>query len=216
MTKLIEQFNRDVEHEQLLLSGDAFAAIATMADGGVITPTSLDLTDPEMPYEDYERLGMYLGRMNRSCQWWIGDWLVFGEGAYGEKYAQAAFHTGLSESTLLNRASICRNIPREVRLPNVPFSTHAEVAGLPPREQRRWLKKAEQGNWTREELRAAMKSTRTDSPPPSLPEADAVQLEEVARAILRDLQQTDDPGFYKIPAEDVVRLRAALGEEPEA
>jgi len=213
VSKQIEQFNPEANHEQLLLDGDAFRAIVTLAESGAITPTSFDLSDPDLPFESYEMLGAYLGRMNRSCSWWIGDWLVFGEGAYGEKFAQAAVATGLSEQTLLNRASICRNIPREIRRARLPFSVHAEVASLPLREQRRWLDKAERGNWTREELRSQMKATRTDTPPPELPEPELAALLEVARAILRDCKEHDDPGFYLVPTEDVVRLRAAVGEE---
>lgn len=216
-TKELEQFNPEVDHQQLLLTGDAFNAIATMADGGVITATSLDITDAELPYESYEKLGEYLGRMNRSCSWWIGDWLVFGEGVYGEKFAQAVHHTGLAEQTLLNRAYVCRNVPREIRLANVPFSVHAEVASLPPREQRRWLAKAAKGNWTKADLRAQMKSRRTDTPPPE-GEAEPVEagvLEEVARAILRDATPAEDSQHHLIPNEDIVRLRAVLGEEQE-
>jgi hypothetical protein len=213
--KELEQFNPEVDHQQLALDGDAFRAIVSMAEAGAITPVSLDLSDPEMPFETYEMLGAYLGRMNRSCSWWIGDWLVFGEGAYGERFAQAVTATGLAEQTLLNRAYVCRNVPRSLRRAAVPFSVHAEVAALPAKEQRKWLDRAEKGNWTKAELRAQMKARRTDTPPP---EADDGEIEpglllEVARAILSDAKEHDDPGFYLVPAEDVARLRAALGEE---
>lgn len=211
----LEQFNPDANHEQLLLDGDAFRAIVTLAEGGAISPVSLDLSDPSLPFESYEMIGAYLGRMNRSCSWWIGDWLVFGEGVYGDRFAQAVTATGLAEQTLLNRAYVARNIARELRRPTVPFSVHAEVAALPPKEQKRWLKKAEDGNWTKADLRAAMKSRRTDTPPPEAAEAGAGSLEEVARAILRDATPLEDGQHHKIPNEDVARLRAALGEEDE-
>lgn len=216
-TREIEQFNPDADHQQLLLDGDAFRAIVTMAEGGAITPVSLDLSDPDLPFESYEMLGAYLGRMNRSCSWWIGDWLVFGEGVYGEKFAQAVAHTGLAEQTLLNRAYVCRNVARELRRPEVPFSVHAEVASLPAKEQRKWLERASKGNWTRADLRAQMKARRTDTPPPEAggEEPELAVLIEVARAILRDAKEHEDPGFYLVPTEDVVRLRAAVGEEAE-
>lgn len=211
--KELEKFNREVDHEQLLLDGDAFRAIVTLAEGGAITPVSLDLLDPDLPFESYEMLGAYLGRMNRSCAWWIGDWLVFGEGVYGEKFAQAATATGLAPQTLSNRASVSRNVPREIRRPGVPHSVHAEVASLNARDQRKWLKKAEEGNWTREDLRAEMKATRKDTPPVEIVEAGS--LEEVARAILRDATPLEDGQHHKIPNEDVARLRAALGENED-
>jgi hypothetical protein len=217
-TREVEAFNPEVDHQQLQLDGDAFRAIVALAEAGAITPTSLDLSDPELPFETYEALGAYLGRMNRSCSWWIGDWLVFGEGAYGEKFAQAVHATGLAEQTLLNRAYVSRNVARSLRRAAVPFSVHAEVAPLPPREQKRWLDRAEKQAWTRADLRAAMKARRTETEPPEARSGEPVEgalLEEVARAILRDAREHDDPGFYLIPAEDVARLRAALGEEQE-
>jgi hypothetical protein len=210
----VERFNPQVDHHQLSL--DAFDAFTTLATAGLITPTSLDLADPEMAFESYEMLGAYLGRMNRSCSWWIGDWLVFGEGVYGEKFAQAVHATGLAEQTLLNRSSVCRNVARSMRRASLPFSVHAEVASLPAKEQKKWLDKAETHNWTRAELRAAMKATRVDTPPPddlSDDEIEKVTLIEVARAILRDAKLSDQAGFVLVPDEDITRLRAALGEE---
>lgn len=212
-TREVERFNPEVDHEQLALDGAAFQHIVALAEAGAITPTSLDLSDPEMSYETYEALGTYLGRMNRSCSWWIGDWLVFGEGVYGEKFAQAVTATGLAEQTLLNRAYVSRNVPREIRVASLPFSVHAEVASLPARDQRRWLKRAAQGNWTRAELRSEMKARRTDTPPPEAEDPDAGTLQEVAMAILRDAKPAEDGQHHLVPNEDVARLRAALGEE---
>ena len=213
MATEVERFNAEVDHHQLSL--DAFDAFTTLATAGLITPTSLDLTDPEMAFESYEMLGAYLGRMNRSCSWWIGDWLVFGEGVYGEKFAQAVHATGLAEQTLLNRSSVCRNVARSMRRAALPFSVHAEVASLPAKEQKKWLDRAEKYNWTRAELRAAMKATRVDTPPPEGDdgEVETVTLIEVARAILRDAKESAEAGFVLVPDEDITRLRAALGEE---
>ena len=217
-TKEIEQFNPNINHAQLAMDGEAFGIIATLAEAGAITPVSLDMTDPEMPFEQYEMLGAYLGRMNRSCSWWVGDWLVFGEGAYGERFAQAVSATGLAEQTLLNRAYVSRNVAKSMRRPSLPFSVHREVAAMPPRQQKRWLDKAEKQNWTAAELKAQMRAKRTETPPVQLDgngsqPVDASGLEEVGRAILRDARESDDPGFYLVPTEGIVRLRAALGEE---
>jgi hypothetical protein len=209
------EFNPAADHEQLALDGEAFQHIVRLADAGAITAVSLDLSDPDLPFETYEALGAYLGRMNRSCSWWIGDWLIFGEGAYGERYAQAVTATGLAPSTLQNRVYVCRHVPKSRRRARLPFGVHAEVASLEPSEQTKWLKKAEQGDWTREVLREHMKALRKDSPPPETAEVDDVMLADVARAILRDAQLADDPSYYLIPAEDMARLRAALGVEED-
>jgi hypothetical protein len=48
---------------------------------------------------------------------------------------------------------------------------------------------------------------------PGIGEPAAGSVEEVARAILRDARESDDPSFFLIPREDVERLKAALGDE---
>ncbi len=212
----VVEFNPEVDHEQLALDGDAFRAVVALADGGYITPVSLDLTDPEMPYDSYESLGRYFGRMNRSCSWWVGDWLVFGEGVYGERFAQAVAATGLSEQTLLQRSYVCRNIPRSRRRAGLSFSVHLLVAKLDARAQKTWLDRAEKNGWSAKDLAAAMKALRKDERPTLLDgdgEVDADELAVVARAILRDAKESGDPAYYLIPREDMARLAAALGEE---
>lgn len=122
--------------------------------------TSLVLTDPDMTYERYTALGFFLGKVNRSCAFWIGDWLNFGEEVFGHYVAQAAEATGLAPQTLANRASVCRHIPPSQRRAALPFGVHAEVAYLEPNERIRWLDKAELGQWTRAKLRWEMQVAR--------------------------------------------------------
>lgn len=208
------EFNQEVDHEQLLLDGDAFQAVVSLAEAGAITPVSLDLSDPDLPYDAYEMLGRYFGRMNRSCSWWLGDWIVFGEGVYGERFAQAAAATGLSEGTLLHRSFVCKNVPRSRRHATLPFSAHALVARLDAREQRKWLMKAASKGWTTAQLAEAMRAKRKDTAPPLFDgDVDENLLLEVAKAILRDAQEAGDPAYFLVPREDIARLGAALGQE---
>lgn len=204
-----------VDLEQLRLDGDAFRHIVALADAGAITATSLELTDPDMSYDTYEALGAYLGRMNRSCSWWVGDWLAFGEGVFPDRYAQAAAATGLAEQTLLNRVYVCKNIPPSRRRAALSFSVHSEVASLPAKEQKQWLDRAERQGMSQKELRAAMKATRKDERPAlhEGDEPDAETLRDIAKAILRDARQADDGQHHLVPNEDIARLRAAMGEE---
>jgi hypothetical protein len=43
------------------------------------------LLRPGMDFAEWESLGHTLGRMEKAVQWWIGDWLNYGEREYGEK-----------------------------------------------------------------------------------------------------------------------------------
>ena len=193
----------------------SFELIVSLEREGALTPTSLQL--PEVDWNTYEAVGYFLGRFNRSCSWWIGDWLVYGQANFEDRFSQAAAITGLSEQTLLARMFVSENVPISRRQPGVSFSCHAKVARLKPDEQTRWLKAAAKGGWSYAELSERMKAARKDTRP-ALPGLEEVEINtamviEVAQAILRDATQDDDPGFYRVPVEDIARLKGAFGIE---
>ena len=41
------------------------------------------------PYAEWEQCGAVLRQIDGAVQWWLGDWLNYGEHAYGEQYSQA-------------------------------------------------------------------------------------------------------------------------------
>jgi hypothetical protein len=216
---VIDDVLPDFEHfEQLLLDAAAFEGLATLVQEGALTPTAFRADQlGELTYDQYEALAGAFGSINRSCSWWIGDLLNAAEGVHGETFAQIAYRTGLSEQTLLNRKYVCAHVPFDRRVPSLPFSVHAEVAPLSAREQKRWLDRAKKGGWTRDILREHMRAKRKEDKPP-LPGADGDgpgSVMEVAYAILRDATPADDDINHLVPNEDIVRLRAALGEEEE-
>lgn len=128
--------------------------------GVKVTPTSLVISDPELPYEDFEHLCAFLGEVEKSCSWWVGDAVLAGEGLYGQKVAQAAELTGLAPQTIANRVSICSRIPRSRRRGNVHFSLHAEIAYFEAKEQKEWLDKISDNGWTRSVLRENLAPVR--------------------------------------------------------
>jgi hypothetical protein len=144
-------------------SAPAVPTTALEAAGAIVTETSLQLYDPELPWADYERLGQFLGQMNRACSWWVGDLVLFGEQIYGEQYAQIEVSLGLAPQTIANRASVARHIPPERRRASLAFGVHAEVAYLEPRERDQWLDRAEREHWTRAKLREEMRAARGET-----------------------------------------------------
>ena len=142
--------------EALAVPGDDDSRSALEAAGAVVTETSLKLTDPDLPWEDYEKLGSFLGQMNRACSWWIGDLILFGEAFYGHRYAQIEDAIGLAPQTIANRVSVAKHIPPKHRRASLPFGVHSEVAYLEPADRDRWLDRAELGAWTRAKLRQEM------------------------------------------------------------
>lgn len=131
-----------VEHAEQI----AFMPEVQFSETGLEMPRALT-------FERWQSLGETLGRINRASGWWIGDWLNFGERAYGESYSQAMDATGLSYGTLANYASVAKRVESSRRRESLTFAHHQEVAALPAREQDEYLQQAEREGLSKAKLR---------------------------------------------------------------
>jgi N6-adenosine-specific RNA methylase IME4 len=137
-----------------------------IAVAGTWSETALELPE-NLSFEDWERTGALLGRIGRACQWWIGDWLNFGERKYGEKYSQAMEATGYEYSTLNSFRYVAQQIELVRRRTSLSWSHHETVAALDPPEQDDWLEKAAAEGWSVSELRRQLKTPPLlDAPDP--------------------------------------------------
>ena len=127
-----------------------------------MTPIGLRMDDG-LGFDDWIRLGQQLGRISRASAWWLGDWLIYGERAYGGRYRTALTSTELEYQTLRNYAWVARRVPMSRRRDGLSFQHHAEVAALPEAEQDLWLRRAERLRWTRNELRRQLAAARRDA-----------------------------------------------------
>jgi len=171
---------------------------------GKATPTALILTD-DLDFDSYEALGRYLGALRDATAWWIGDWLIFGEFVYGEKYAQAVEATGRSKQTLKNYAWVASKVPASRRKATLSWSHHEAIAKLDPREQRTWLGRAEKQGWSIEELRGAMRELETieATAVPTVVELSSGEALTIARMV------EDEGGDHPIARALADRLKAA-------
>lgn len=110
-----------------------------------------------MSFDSWWELGSKIVHIADCCAWWIGDWLVYGEQAYSDRYEQALTDTSLGYQTLRNYAWVVRKFPVSRRRDTLSFGHHAEVAALPGDEQDAWLARAEQLNWSRNQLRRELR-----------------------------------------------------------
>lgn len=117
-----------------------------------LTPNGLSITG-EINYEEWERIGFDLFRIQGAWQWWVGDWINYGEKKYGETHKAAIEVTGKTYGSVRNVASIANCFELSRRRDNLSWSHHAEVAGLEVEEQDRLLDRAEQDGWSRNKLR---------------------------------------------------------------
>jgi hypothetical protein len=124
-----------------------------------VTTCGLQLS-PDVDFEAWAALGARIAGMASACAWCLGDWLVYGERSYGQRYKTALETTPLDYQTLRNYAWVARTFPLSRRRDRLSFQHHAEVAALPEPQQELWLARAERLRWSRNELRRQLRELR--------------------------------------------------------
>lgn len=188
------------------------ALIAELEAAGTVTPTSLTLSDPNFDFDQFEALCRMMGQLRSANSWWIGDLILFGEGIYGHRYAQAEEAFGLTYDTLRGYAYVSRNVARRRRRANLTFGHHRLVAPLEPKEQSEWLSRAATAGWGREEMREAMRAIESDGSGGSGGDGGpGLTVKEAARHVWIASQRNGDN--YLVPVEPMLVLASALGIE---
>jgi hypothetical protein len=134
---------------------------ATLGECGHAACSSLRLRS-ELSFEDWVRAGRHISKVSSASAWWLGDWLLYGEQAYGRRYRTALEVTPFDYKTLRNYAWVARRFEPSRRRDRLSFQHHAEVASLPEPEQDLWLMRAETLCWSRNELRRRLAARRRD------------------------------------------------------
>ena len=108
--------------------------------------------------------GDQIDALQDMWRWNVGDMLVYGEGRFGEEYAQAV---GYEKQTVRNIITVCRQIskPRRRRPDEVRFWKHYECIGLAPDQQDALLERAAAETPTKMEIRAEQRLLRGVEPP---------------------------------------------------
>jgi hypothetical protein len=117
-----------------------------------VTPVGLSLRG-YITFEQWADMGQRIARVATGSMWSLGDWLIYGESTYGERYRSALDATQFDYQTLRNVAWVARSFEMPRRRDALSFSHHAEVASLSQAEQDLWLTRAQSGGWSRNELR---------------------------------------------------------------
>jgi len=192
-----------------------------------ITPTGLVIR-ADLTQDDYAALGRILGGLHDGAKstwdalrWSIGDWLLFGEGKFGEEAAQIADAVGRSVHTMQNYTWVCSRVAPSRRRPELSWSHHEAVAGLEPRAQRRWLDKAVAETLGSDALRGLLRDERrqaegddqgSETDRAKEPPVVVDHVLDIGRRIVARAQSAGD-GRYVVEAELIHQLRAALGVE---
>jgi hypothetical protein len=113
-----------------------------------------------LSFDSWREVGCQVARFTNCSAWWLGDWLVYGEQAYDDRYEQAIIGTSLGYQTLRNYAWVARKFLVSRRRDTRNFGHYAEVTALPDDEQDAWLARTERSNWSRKQLRRELQATR--------------------------------------------------------
>ena len=151
-------------------------------------------------FEEWQQVGQFIQEAEKSVQFWIGDWLNFGEKAWGKKYKEALEKTGLDYQTLRNYKWVSSSVPLSLRRDTLSFHHHAEVASLATEQQTQLLNKAVTEGWPliklkQEKYRLALEAARSGVAlsDPGFLLGDCVQLLESIPDKSIDLLLTDPP-----------------------
>jgi len=113
-------------------------------------------------WDDWVKAGAVLQTIHKNINFWIGDWILFGESHFPETYSQAILLTGKSDATLRNCAWVASVFPPEQRR-DLSFTHHFEVAGMTNIQDRdHLLDKAEEEEWSSLHLRSMRYDEITD------------------------------------------------------
>jgi hypothetical protein len=155
--------------------------------------TAVSWVPPEgLTFEEWEQIGRGIMRLHGASKWWLGDWLLYGEGAYGEQYSQALSSTDYRYQTLVNAASVSRRVESYRRRENLSWSHHEVVAKCEPSEQVEWLRQAEEKDWTVHDLRDAIRPPpKVEVPPPTEVPPEVKRIEPVLSVVTRDTVPPD-------------------------
>ena len=138
------------ESPQLELAGFQFHTVGLVATG-------------QVSLAEWQRVGRFLRQAEGAVHWWIGDWLVHGEGRkeeWGQRYKKAIEMTGFAYSTLAIDSHVAKRVDFLRRRKKLSWAHHREVAALPPEGQDAWLDLAELKGWSRARLRREIQGAR--------------------------------------------------------
>lgn len=108
-------------------------------------------------FEVWYKYGYTLADIRTSLQWSIGDWLIYGEAHFEERYAQGMDLFELEYGTLRNYVWVATQIPVSFRNDKLSWSHHNAVAreSIPLAAKVELLRLAAESNprWSSDELR---------------------------------------------------------------
>src|SRR5271154_2409539 len=109
---------------------------------------------------DWSAVGRRFGEIGRCSQWWLGDWIHYGNERFGERYTRAVKLTGYDLQAPLNIVYVASRFETSRRRENLSWSHHAALAAADVASQERWLDRASAERLSVADLRGEPRSRR--------------------------------------------------------
>jgi hypothetical protein len=107
----------------------------------VATRTGLALPD-DLSSDEFREIGTQIFTLQGVTQWWIGDYLLYRRGDWGDLTEKIALYFGREPQTLYNILSVARKFETSRRREILTFAHHEIVAGRPLELQEKYLEAA--------------------------------------------------------------------------
>lgn len=95
-----------------------------------------------LSWDEWAGAGITLQEIKRSLNWWLGDWIIYGQDNFGESYAQAIELYGHELEALKKYVWVARNVPKQNRRPELSWTHHMHVGSESWDDQRVYLEYA--------------------------------------------------------------------------
>ena len=123
-----------------------------------VTSVNLEFVTGPLDYEDWRQTLFKVVQLGNWSNWALGACLVEGEARYGEAYAQAVSEAQISPDRAMACKYVYERIPELIRIKDLNWSIHREVAALPNEALRQeWLEECRKHAWTVTELKEKLK-----------------------------------------------------------
>jgi|ERR1019366_686077 hypothetical protein len=109
---------------------------------------------------EWSAIGRRFGEIGRCSQWWLGDWIHYGNSRFGERYSRAVKLTGYDAQSLMNMVHVASRFGIYRRRENLSWSHHATLAALDIDSQEHWLTRAAAERMSVADLRVELRGRR--------------------------------------------------------
>jgi hypothetical protein len=114
----------------------------------------------ELGLAEWSALGRRFGEIGRCSQWWLGDWINYGNARFGERYTRAVKLTGYDIQSLMNMVYVASRFDISRRRENLSWSHHSTLAALDFDGQEYWLGRASADKLSVADLRVELRGRR--------------------------------------------------------